>query len=160
MYDAKRQGIMYEARETLARLKREDLARGLNMPLLDPVETWKTKADARTAARAAAREELAAMKQQQPELDWAAFDQRVQSMIEARLEQHSRMLAEAFGDAAAELLDEQHKNTMQKTRDELRAHRDEVRELKFEIAKLGSECAELRALLATERSNRTAASTR
>jgi dihydroneopterin aldolase len=142
MDNAQRRYIMAEARETLSRLQREDLARDVNA-LPHPVETWKTRADARMAARAAASAELAAPS----EVDWSAIDER----IEAHLSRERKMLCEALGNEVAELLNEERQSTM-------RAHREELRELKLEVAKLSSECAELRALLAVERSNRTAAS--
>jgi hypothetical protein len=77
--------------------------------------------------------------------DWSAIDERIAHALATE----RTLVAEALGGEVAVLLDEVRKDTMQKTRDELR-------ELKIEIAKLGSEVAELRALLAIERGNRAA----
>jgi hypothetical protein len=150
MDNAQRRYIMTEARQTLDRLQQQDLERSVNA-LPDPAEMWKVRANERTRQRELAQAELAAMKQQ-PEFDWSVFDARVQSMIEAALATERRMLCESLGTEVGMLLAEERKDTMQKTRDELR-------ELRIETAKLGSEVAELRALLAVERSNRTSTDT-
>jgi hypothetical protein len=105
----------------------------------DPIERWKLDSDRRTAAREAAKAEIAAAKPAPP-FDWSAFDARCQLLIE----RERVLLAEAFGTEVAKLIAAEREDTMREVR-------EEMRELRLEAAKLGSEAAELRAQLAVDR---------
>ncbi|SRR6266478_1939349 len=96
--------IIAEARETVRRLS--DKKPPPIPPLPDLLERWKADADARTAAREAAKAEVGTA----PKASWAAIDERIQAVLAVE----RLALAEALGENLGKLLDEE------------RAHVDEV----------------------------------
>ena len=106
--------------------------------LPDPVARWKADSDARAAARAAAKAEIAAASR--PTVDWDAIDQRIQQALTAEC----RSMVEALATELGKWLEED--------KDTMKAMREELRELKIECAKLGSQAAELRAQMTIDRS--------
>ncbi len=145
--------ILREARDNVRRLKREERERRDELEKLpaaevakrligapeDPVARWRREADEATAARAAAKAEIASKPAPAP-FDWSAFDDRIQAAIEAE----RLLMCETVGTAVGELLNEERVIVMREVRDELTS-------LKLECAKLATEAATLREALAVDR---------